>query len=143
LGHFEESSWKLSSETRSRNLKIDYADGYGAGNKRMIVTIAADWTISVQMSPPDLVGWEDDWNRQTAVEQTSHGTRGRENKQTRDQPWVFWREVTQNMRGGNAWINHAAFVAIDAQESHPIVLGLARTLVKTKLYMPLLRKLYM
>jgi hypothetical protein len=39
-----------------RNLKIYHADGYGAGNKRVTVTIAADWTISVQMSRPDLVG---------------------------------------------------------------------------------------
>jgi hypothetical protein len=46
---------------------------------------------------------------------------------------VFWRKCTQNVRGGNAWINYAAFVAIDAQEFHPIVLALARRLVKAKL----------
>jgi hypothetical protein len=46
---------------------------------------------------------------------------------------VFWRKFAQNMRGGNAWINHAAFVAIDAQEFDPTVVALARTLVKTQL----------
>jgi hypothetical protein len=34
------------------------------------------------------------------------------------------------MRGSNAWINHAAFVAIDAREFHPIVLAFASKLIE-------------
>jgi hypothetical protein len=30
-----------------------------------------------------------------------------------------------NMRGGNVWINHAVFVAIDTREFHPIILAFA------------------
>jgi hypothetical protein len=36
----------------------------------------------------------------------------------------YWAMPIGNMRGGNAWINHAAFVAIDAREFHLIVLAL-------------------
>jgi hypothetical protein len=45
----------------------------------------------------------------------------------------YWRLVPNQIRGGDAWINHAAFVAIDAREFHPIVLSLARTLVQARI----------
>jgi hypothetical protein len=35
-----------------------------------------------------------------------------------------------NMRGGNARINHAAFVAIDAREFQPIVMAFASKLIE-------------
>jgi hypothetical protein len=42
---------------------------------------------------------------------------------------VHWQMLVQNMRGGNAWTKHAAFVAIDAREFHPIVLALTARLI--------------
>jgi hypothetical protein len=35
-----------------------------------------------------------------------------------------------NMPGGNAWINHAAFVAIEPREFHPIVLAFVSKLIE-------------
>jgi hypothetical protein len=39
----------------------------------------------------------------------------------------------RNLRGGNAWISHAGFIEIDAQEFHPTVLFLARKRVDSGL----------
>jgi hypothetical protein len=66
-------------------------------------------------------------------ESTSQVTRFWVKKQIRERTLLFWHKYMLNMRGGNAWIKHAAFVAIDAQAFHPIVLALARTLVNVQL----------
>jgi hypothetical protein len=44
-------SHKLPPKPDRRQLSIYYADGNGKGNRRMIVTNATNWTISVQISP--------------------------------------------------------------------------------------------
>jgi hypothetical protein len=78
------------------------------------------------------VAWND-WILDVRVEPSFLGTRGRLNKQARPQTLVVWRKITRNVRAGSAWIRHAAFVPVDAQEFHPIVLSLARKLVKAQL----------
>jgi hypothetical protein len=113
-------------------LKIYYADQDGKGERRLTVKVDEDWKITVQISRPDLVAW-DEWELMTASIETLHGTRGRENKRARLRSMTYWVMLVRNMRGGNAWINHTAFVVIDAHEFHPIVLALADKLVASGL----------
>jgi hypothetical protein len=129
---FRNRSERLPAKPDPRQLNIYYADGNGAGKKRIIVTITTDWVISVHISRPDLVGWND-WIVEVGPEQFLIGTRGRVNKLPRQQILMLCRWLTRNIRGGNAWIKHASFVPIDAHEFHPIVLALARKLVMAQL----------
>jgi hypothetical protein len=46
----------------ARELTIYYAEG----KKRVIVTITTEWTISVQITRPDLVEWND-WTHEVKV----------------------------------------------------------------------------
>jgi hypothetical protein len=44
---------------------------------------------------------------------------------------THWSMLVANMRGGSSWINHPAFGVVDAHESRPIILTLARKLIES------------
>jgi hypothetical protein len=80
------------------------------------VTVKVDqnWDLAVQISRPDQVEL-DEWECIEHLEETSQGTRSRGNKSPHLRCMRYWVVLIGNMRGGNTWINHAAFVAIDAR----------------------------
>jgi hypothetical protein len=102
-----------------RQLKIYYADQQGRGEKRITVKIQPDgFLISIQISRPDLVEW-DEWDPVTMKVETMQGKRHWENRQAKPCTMTFWRLLAGYMRGGNAGMNQAAFAAIDAHKFHP------------------------
>jgi hypothetical protein len=104
----------------SQRLKLYSTDQNGKGDRRVTVKVNKEWNISVQISRPDAVVW-DRRERITRQEDTSYGTRPRENKQARMRSLTYWIMLVANVRGGNSWINHPAFGVVDAQEFHPII----------------------
>lgn len=127
------SDW-TKTDTLKRDMKLYYADARGSGKKRITVKIDAFWNISVKISRPDLVEWEDEWLPVTCVDETREGTRDRCNLRGTKREMIYWHLLTRNVRaGGNRWINHASFPFIDSEEFHALVLDLARRLVKAQL----------
>jgi hypothetical protein len=116
----------------SQHLKVYSADKDGKGDRRVTVKVDEEWNLSMQISRPDVVVW-DKWKKITRQEDTSHGTRSRENKEARMRSITYWIMLVANMRGGNSWINHAAFAVVDAHEFHPIILTLSRKLIDSRL----------
>jgi hypothetical protein len=91
--------------------------------------VGENWDLAVQISRLDQVEW-DELECVEHLEETSQGTRSRGNKSPHLRCMRYWVMPIRNMRGGNAWINHTAFIAIDARELHPIVLAFASRLIE-------------
>jgi hypothetical protein len=82
----------------------------------------------VKTSRPD-ADW-DAWAMQSAEEETSDGTRRRENKRAHVKRMIWWWMNVTNIRGGNAWFKDASSLPVDVTDFHSVVHKLGRKLIR-------------